>query len=419
MSHDVFMKQAINLGKKGKWNTAPNPCVGAVLVYKGNVVAEGYHTEYGKPHAEIECLLDAIDKGVFLGNTVNFSHPTLACANNVRNAGKKNNDINNDSNRYILTECILYVTLEPCNHQGKTPPCTQAIIESGIKHIVVGVLDPNPKASGGIKKLESLNIHVETGILENECRELIDDFLVWQTKHRPYVILKMATSLDGRIGPKYGDNYRISGVESRTILMQLRENIANAGGAILVGGNTFIKDNPRLTARTETAKKQPYAVVVSSQLPVLPSSVETGFACIDERADKTLFYCSLAQSISPTAFALKKKGVSIQGISHNSNNKGINLKETLEHLYLDKNCPYVLCEGGPHLGLSLLKDGLVDELIFYMAPIVMGDDTSKPVFSGHTIDQMTDTIRFNMKETKLVGSDLHIHLKPELICLQD
>lgn len=413
MLHDVFMEQALNLAKKGKWSTGTNPCVGAVLTCKGKVIAEGYHTAYGKAHAEIECLLDAIHQGIFLGIELEFSNPVLASAHDEKNKS------NNGFTPYALSDCILYVTLEPCKHEGKTPPCTQAIIESGIKHVVIGMLDPNPKASGGIEILEKHGIRIETGILENACKDLIDNFIVWQ-QQRPYVILKMATSLDGRIGPNSGHNHRISGAESHEILMQLRENIGNAGGAVLVGANTFLQDNPKLTARTKTAKKQPYAVIVGSKLPLLAAN-ETIFACLEERAHEVLFYCSMEQEVSQAAHALREKGVFVKGVSYNQKTQkdyGLNLKEILGHLYREKACPYVLCEGGARLGLSLLEEGLVDELILYMAPIIMGDETSKAVFLGHSMDKMADAIRFNIKETILVGSDLHIHLKPERVCLQ-
>ena len=424
MTHEIFMEKAIELAQKGKWHTAPNPCVGAVLTYKDAIIAEGYHTQYGQAHAEIECLLDAIEKGFFDNIDIHFSNPLLSKAcekkRDFKNISSKNTvDFSNNASPYTLADCTLYVTLEPCNHAGKTPPCSKAIVESGIKHVVIGMLDPNPKAAGGIGFLEKNDIKVEVGILEKDCKDLLADFLIWQQQKRPYVILKMACSLDGRIGPNYGDNHRISGTESHDVLMQLRENIGNAGGAILVGANTFFKDNPKLTARTKTATKQPYAAIISSKLPPLSPLNKSKFTCIEERAQETFFYCSKGQAISPTAINLENKGLRIKGISPNTNGNGLNIKEVLEDLFLEKSCHYVLCEGGARLGLNLLKTAFVDELILYMAPMIMGDETAKPVFIGNIMHTMNDALRYTIKNTVLVGSDLHIHLKPEPICLQD
>ena len=160
--HEGFMRRALELAERGRWSTAPNPTVGAVLVKDGAVAAEGWHQVCGQAHAEVNCLRDAASKGVDpRGGT-------------------------------------LYVTLEPCNHFGKTPPCSHAVLEAGISRVVIGMLDPNAKAAGGADFLREHGVEVVSGVLEQECRDLVADFLVWQTTRRPYVILKMASTLDGR-----------------------------------------------------------------------------------------------------------------------------------------------------------------------------------------------------------------------------
>ena len=163
MSHpyESFMREAAELAERGRWSAAPNPTVGAVLVRDGVVVARGWHTAYGKSHAEVECLKDAEAKGV------------------------------------APSACTLVVTLEPCNHQGQTPPCTEAVIAAGIRHVVIGLRDPNPKAAGGMERLAEAGVEVEAGVCEELCRDLVADFLIWQTTKRPYVMLKLAMTLDG------------------------------------------------------------------------------------------------------------------------------------------------------------------------------------------------------------------------------
>ena len=171
--HETFMRAALELAERGRWSTAPNPTVGAVLVQDGRIVAEGWHQVCGQAHAEVNCLRDAREKGV------------------------------------DVSRCTLYVTLEPCNHQGKTPPCTKAILEAGIPRVVVGMPDVNAQAAGGAEYLRSMGVSVEMGVLEAECRDLVSDFVTWQTTRRPYVILKMASTLDGRIATRAGRSQRI------------------------------------------------------------------------------------------------------------------------------------------------------------------------------------------------------------------
>lgn len=535
MSDNYFMKHAIQIAEKGRWFTAPNPCVGAVLVHDNVIIAEGYHKEYGEAHAEIECLRDAIKQGFFQNESVYFSNPLLAKAyEDFKEKPTLSPLAEQTAFSFSMRDCVLYVTLEPCAHHGKTPPCTQAIMEAGIKRVVIGMKDINEDASGGIERLKTQGIAVTCGILEDKCRELIKDFLVWQTKKRPYVILKMACSLDGRIGPRLGYNHKLSCPKTRQSLMKLRENIGIAGGAVMVGANTFALDKPKLTARRthdlnftmpdalpvlmdkaslaclakEEAPKipiayerrmpcykhiaQPYAVVVSSKLPDtdfnLPvkgnfkenianneheskniflnkkrsmlvqkkkqfntkqdSSQKPSVSCLLQRPDETLWYCSheafeedifiqendqniVAQTeqscqtkkekTQSVLTKLYEKGVFVKSVSSCFSKKTkkneLNLQEILDSLFLDKACPYVLCEGGPHLAMSLLKHKLVDELILYMSPLILGD-SGKPVFAGYSIDSLQDALGFSVQCIKQVGQDIHIHLKQEQICSQ-
>ncbi len=416
-NHVRFMEEAISLAGKGKWHTAPNPCVGAALVYEQTVVAIGYHKACGQAHAEVECLMDAIKHGIHKTDGNIFSNPLLMTCSEQYKSIKHEKNIS-------FADCTLYVTLEPCNHEGKTPPCSQALVESGIKNVVIGTRDPNENARGGLEYIKEHGINVVLGVLEEKCKALLEDFLVWTVKKRPYIILKMATSLDGRIGPSFGGNHRISGEASSEVLMQLREKVGISGGAVMVGAQTLIKDNPKLTARTNTVQKQPRAVFIGSRLPVVKSpnladDDKTNFYCFDERPNETILYCSMAQSVSPMANALKKRGVKAIGVSTCENSSELELQEVLEDLFKNQSCPYILCEGGPKLGSKLLDLGLVDELIIYMAPIVMGDPSLQAVFMGRHIESVRESLRFQIIESKVVGQDLHIHLKPESLCLPD
>lgn len=375
--HEGFMRRAIELAERGRWRTAPNPTVGAVLVRDGEVVAEGWHQVCGQAHAEVNCLRDAAQKGV------------------------------------DPAQCTLYVTLEPCNHHGKTPPCSHAVYEAGIRHVVVGMPDPNAHAAGGAEFLRAHGVMVEMGILESECRDLVADFLVWQTTRRPYVILKMASTLDGRISTRAGRSQKVSNDASHAVVQTLRENIGRAGGAVLVGGNTFALDDPRLTARTDTAERQPIAAVLTSRLPS-----ENGCAIMRERPAESTFFTTAAQAASPAAAALRAKGARVYGIGgaerseRGQGNGPLDVAEVLEKLRVEENCLYVLCEGGGRTALSLLESGQVDEFHLHLAPIILGDNEATPLFSGRSVESMADAMRMRVVDTALADGDIHLKFRP-------
>ncbi len=380
----VSMRHAVALAERGRFAVHPNPMVGAVLVHNGRVVAGGWHKAYGAAHAEVDCLEDAARRGV---------NPA---------------------------ECTLVVTLEPCHHQGKTPPCTKAIVEAGIKHVVIGVRDKNPIAAGGLEFLQSQGIHVELGIEEQLCADVIADFLVYNTTNRPYVILKMATTLDGRIATRTGHSKWISGKESRATVHTMRHNIARCGGAVMVGGGTFRDDNPHLTARLSEASLvanggapiaedvQPLACVVTSRLPMGSDAY-----LLQNRPHETLFFTTPAAAASPTSKTLQGMGVRVWSERPSGTSVRLpSLHTLLERLRTELECPYVLCEGGGKLALSLLEEGLVDEFLLHMAPCVLGDDEARPAFHGRNPLQMTDALQLRMTKYKPCGADLHLTLRP-------
>lgn len=226
-----FMARALELAERGRGGVAPNPRVGAVLVRDGVIVAEGWHKVFGGPHAEVECLREAEAKGV------------------------------------AVAGATMYVTLEPCNHFGKTPPCSRTLLESGVSRVVVGCLDPNPVAGGGAELLRQGGVEVVVGVLEQECRDAIADFVTWKTLGRPFVTLKLAMTLDGHIATRLGDSGWVSGEASRARVHVMRA----CSQAVMVGGGTLYTDDPRLTHRglagPLAANPQPLAVVVTRRLP--------------------------------------------------------------------------------------------------------------------------------------------------------
>ena len=364
-----FMRRAIALAENGRGAAAPNPTVGAVLVQHGQIVAEGYHTACGQPHAEIECLRDAAEKGISPQN------------------------------------CSMYVTLEPCNHYGKTPPCSKAILEAGIKRVVIGLQDPNPKAKGGAEFLRENGVYVETGMLEEECRELVSDFLTWVQTPYPFTTLKLASTLDGKIATRTGHSQWISGEESRKRVHELRKNV----DAVIVGGGTFYADNPQLTCRLEGVEQQPLAVIVTKRLPENPAQ----FTLLQDRPEQVIFWTNEKSALSEAASKLQSLGCSVKGLPEQDGK--LDLAAGLAWLRQEKNCHYTLCEGGGKLALSLLENNLVNEFQLHMAPKIVGDHSAPDIFSGRTIATMDEALRLRIINTEISGEDVILTLRRQEI----
>ena len=329
-----FMELAISLAKKGMGYTAPNPCVGAVITKGNTILGQGYHRRCGEDHAEVAAIKDAISKG------------------------------------HDLKDSTLWVTLEPCNHHGKTPPCTHAILKHNIKEVNIGTLDPNPNVKGGgAEFLKSKGVIVDIGFNEIQCKNLIRDFITWHKKKRPYIFLKLAQSLDGKIATTSGDSKWISSQKSREFVHNLRAKV----DCILIGGNTFFNDNPKLTPRIETnEKKDPFAAIITSRLP----GPDSEYYLINSRPKKTIFITT--ESDEKRIKGLQKKGVSIFFVKRENGN--IDFYQVLSKLFSDLNCYYILCEGGGRLAQSLVKNKLADEIFLFIAPIILGDDRAKSLF---------------------------------------
>ncbi|XPV76787.1 MAG: bifunctional diaminohydroxyphosphoribosylaminopyrimidine deaminase/5-amino-6-(5-phosphoribosylamino)uracil reductase RibD [Desulfovibrio sp.] len=370
-NHDFFMAQAVGIARNGRGRTAPNPCVGAVLVKDGAIVAQGWHTAYGQLHAERECIADAKNKGI---DTVGAT---------------------------------MYVTLEPCNHHGKTPPCTEGILEAGITKVVVGCEDPNPDVSGGgIAFLKEKGVEVITGVNEQSCKDLIEDFLIWKTTERTANILKMATTLDGKIAARGGRAEAVSCPESFAGVHKLRAQVH----AVIVGGNTFYGDNPSLTCRMDDLPEdfeQPYAVIVTSRLP----KAFSGFKLLKHRPEKTIFWTTEFAAQSPLADTLRERGTHVWGMPTDLD--AFKFEEGFRRLRDELNCYITLCEGGGHLATSMLEQGMVDEFVMYLTPRVLGDEEGKSVFAGREVRSMNETLDMRLCCALPSGQDMRLVYRPK------
>lgn len=349
-----FMRLALELAKKQKGYTHPNPTVGAVVVKEGKVVGLGYHERAGKPHAEVIAINQAGDKA---------------------------------------KGATLYVTLEPCTHYGRTPPCTNLIIEKGIKRVVVATLDPNPVVSGkGVERLKNAGIEVEVGVLEKEAKELNEDFFTYITQRRPYVTLKWAQTLDGKLATLMGDSKWISSFESRKLAHLLRREAT----AVLVGVNTVIKDDPELTVRYLPTQRQPLRVVLDPNLRIpLNSKV------LDQSVAKTLVITSKGQS--EKVKALKERGVEVLQLEN------ISIPNILKALY-EREVMHLLVEGGPKTLSSFLKEKIFDRICVFVAPKIMGEGLS---FEGLGIKKIEESLKLKKRKSLNLGEDLYLEYAKE------
>lgn len=352
-----FMKLALKEAKKGLGRTSPNPCVGAVVVKNREVIATGYHRKAGTPHAEI--------------------HALRAAGNDAKGA-------------------TLYVTLEPCNHIGRTPPCTHAVVKSGISRVVVGMIDPNPLVAGtGCDFLESHNIEVKRGVLIKECQEINRPFIKHITTGKPWVILKAGCSIDGRIAVASGQSGWITNEMSRRAVHRMRDRV----DAILVGIGTALQDDPSLTTRLSGKKGQdPLRVVLDSHLRLTPgASMLTQYSGND-----TWIFCSNEYNKKKAA-ALRQAGARVIPVSCNDEGY-LDLTVVLDELgRAQKNS--LLVEGGGHIHGSFLREDLVDQVNLFMAPLFLGSDAI-PVVDCMGIDTVQHGKRFSISRVRRFGSDV-------------
>jgi len=355
-NHEYYMNLAMRLALKGKGKTYPNPMVGALVIKNGRILGRGFHAKAGLPHAEIIALDEA--------------------GRHAKGA-------------------TLYVTLEPCAHFGLTPPCVNRIIESRIKQVIVGMIDPNPVNNGkGISILKQFGIKVKVGFLEDNLKSLNEVFIKYITKRLPFVTVKIAQSLDGRIATRIGDSKWITSDKSRGFSHRIRQDF----DAVMVGVNTVLRDNPKLNAWF--SKKQPVRIVVDSQLSTPQDAnifSKGSSAIIATLPTKSGQETENRRILAEKACVLDVKEKSGQ----------VNLKDMLKQL-LKMGIFNILVEGGGTLNGSLFDEGLVDKVMFFISPKVIGGKDAIGSVMGQGVTRVDRSIKLRGLKLRRLGEDFLI-----------
>lgn len=356
----LYMAKAIQLARKGLYTTQPNPRVGCVLVKQGQIVGEGYHLKAGEGHAEVNAL---------------------------QQAGEQARD------------ATAYVSLEPCSHHGKTPPCADALVAAGVSRVVAAMQDPNPQVSGqGLKRLQDAGIETECGILEAEAEKLNPGFIKRMRTGLPYVRIKLAMSLDGRTAMASGESQWITGAAARQDVQRLRAR----SSVVLTGSGTVIADDPSMNVRisaaqlgTEIAPHQPLRAIIDSELKV--------------PLQRQIF------SLPGETWVYSRKAVSadsrqIKVVTCDQHSGKLQLESVLHHL-AEHQANEVHVEAGSELCGALLAQQLVDEIVVYMAPHIMGD-SAKGLFHLPGLEDMQQRIDLQIEDIRAVGSDWRMIVRP-------
>lgn len=342
--HSMYMQQALELARRAEGRTAPNPAVGAVIVQDGTVVGTGFHPKAGEPHAEIFALRAAGD---------------------------------------LARGADIYVTLEPCSHHGRTGPCCDALIEAGVARVFVGMQDPNPQVRGrGISRLRAAGITVSVGICAVECRRLIAPFIKWITTRQPFVILKSALTLDGRIATSSGESQWITNEYSREHVHRLRDKV----DAIMVGVGTVLHDDPRLTTRLAAGGRDPMRIVVDSKLR---TPTDAAIVNLDSAARTVIFTTQLADQQKIAAMRLLPM---VDVVQLPSKDDKVDLSAVMHYLF-EHGVQTVLVEGGAELNMALFNEKLIDRVMFYFAPKLLGGADGQSMFAGHGVVHLADALQ--------------------------
>jgi diaminohydroxyphosphoribosylaminopyrimidine deaminase/5-amino-6-(5-phosphoribosylamino)uracil reductase len=360
----LYMNRALQLAAKGRFTTMPNPSVGCVLVKDGEIIGEGWHQRAGGPHAEVVALANA------------STSPQGATA---------------------------YVSLEPCSHQGLTPPCADALIAAGIVRVVVAMEDPNPVVAGtGMARLRAAGIQSSSGLLQAQARQLNRGFISRMERGKPFVFAKVASSLDGRTAMANGESQWITGAAARNKVQELR----SASCAIITGVGTVLQDDPSLTVRSQvdagsnTELRQPLRVVLDSALRtpvnarILRQPGETIIACLEQNEGRQA--------------ALREHGATVVCLP--ARGKRVDLPALLQWLAQERACNEVMVESGPILVGALLQAGLLDELHMFVAPTLLGCD-ARPLAQLPLV-HMGEQLRLHIEDVRSVGDDLWIRARP-------
>lgn len=350
-----FMRRAIELAARGKGAVNPNPLVGVIIVRNDRIIGAGWHEKWGGPHAERNAL-------------ARCSEPA--------------------------TGATLYVTLEPCCHHGKTPPCTDALIAAGVKRVVIGIKDPNSLVAGkGIEQLRAAGIEVECGVLEDEIRYQNRVFLKYITQKMPWVVMKSAMTLDGKIATYSGDSKWVTGAAARNLVHEMRNEFM----AIMVGRGTVESDNPMLNCRLDGERRQPIRVIADSEARIsLESNVVT-------TAHTQRVIIAHTDKASPTRIdMLKKQGV--ETLCCSSNDGMVDVKKLMQKLG-ELGIDSILVEGGSEINFSLLEAGLIDEAAIFIAPKFVGGAAKSPI-GGRGIERMSEAVELKELSMEVIDGDI-------------
>ncbi len=355
----LYMQQALLQASHGLGRTAPNPPVGAVIVRDDVIVGTGFHPEAGQPHAEIFALQQAGE---------------LARGSDV------------------------YVTLEPCSHHGRTGPCVEALINAGIKKVYVGAIDPNPQVSGqGVKHLKAAGVEVVCGVLEDQCEKLIAPFAKHITTGLPYVIFKSAMTLDGQTSTSSGESRWISCEESRTMVHQLRDRV----DAIMVGSGTVVADNPQLTTRLVAGGRDPVRIVVDNRLETSPE------ALVYKQETATLTLLLTSEHHDDQRLSAYRHSASVKVIPCPQDGDHLDLHQAMLKVG-ELDLQTILLEGGNRLAGAMLKAGLIDRIMLYIAPLMFGGDDGGSLFSGPGVSRLVEAFRLTDLRSTRIGTDILI-----------
>jgi diaminohydroxyphosphoribosylaminopyrimidine deaminase / 5-amino-6-(5-phosphoribosylamino)uracil reductase len=354
---ELFMRAALREAAKGLGRTSPNPAVGAVIVRNGRVVARGHHARAGGPHAEVVAL---------------------------RAAGAR------------ARGADLYTTLEPCDHFGRTPPCSRAILDAGVKRVFVGSSDPNPLVNGkGLARLRAAGVQVVPDVLGEECDDLNAPWFRYIRDRRPFVTLKAAVTLDGRIATRTGDSRWVTGEEARRWVHRLRDRV----DAVLVGSGTARADDPLLTARLPGGRgRDPLRVVLDTDLS-LPAGLKLFHA---RSAARTL--------VAHASSRRRRLGPGVELLRCRRGEGGVDLEDLLAKL-AERGVAHLLVEGGARVHARFLEEGLVDRVAIFVAPKLVGAD-GVPLFAGSGPGRMADALRLRDVSVASVGEDVLVQGSP-------
>lgn len=354
-----YMKRALDLSLNGIGKTSPNPLVGAVIVKDGKIIGEGYHEYFGGPHAEVNAINNATED---------------------------------------VEGATIYVTLEPCSHYGKTPPCADLLVSKKLSKVIISMIDPNPKVAGnGVEILKRSGIEVVIGTLEKEARKVNEIFLKYIKEKKPFCILKTAMTIDGKIATKTGESMWITNEKSRNYVHELRNRVSG----IMVGVNTIISDNPSLTTRLERGGTDATRIIVDSSLRIpLDSKI------LKNNSPKKTIVVTTEKADSNKLQELKNiEGVEV--VITPMKESRVDLNYLFDYLG-EKGIDSVIVEGGSTLNFSIVKEGLVDKVITFIAPKILGGKDAKSPVGGDGFEILTDAALLHDIQISTFDEDIMI-----------